>query len=500
MLQGVNALYTNNDWDLVVPYIYTNNQWVRAQPKGYTNNEWLTLGAAGTLMVKFITSDGQEFYTNDGKLFLVREDPVLTEVVLTHGPNKTEYLLDDVFDPAGIILTGVYSFKGRTYYGPITEFTYDKSPLQLGTTSITLNSFGYNIVITGLTVINTFDSITIISNPYKTLYANGSSFNTNGLSIDAIYKYNGEIIKTVRITSGFSYPSTVTSSNAGNFPISYTFGGVTKTANLSLSVRQVNEVFNYNYTNSVRTLILIPGTYRLECWGAQGGYRSDASKGGKGGYAKGDITITSQTTIYIYTGGAGNTGGTKGGYNGGGSRGTYSGGGGGADIRIGNDSLYARVIVAGGGGSDGQATKQGGYGGGTAGETRSESYGTGGAGGTQTAAGSTGNAGSFGQGGIGGASNGGYGGAGGGGWYGGSGIICDARTDDERGGGGGSGYVYTSSTAGNYPSGCLLNSSHYLTNTSLIAGNSSFTDYNGNTVTGHSGDGACRITTLSLVI
>ncbi len=74
MLQGVNALYTNNDWDLVVPYVYTNNQWVRAQPKCYTNNNWQTLGAAGVLMVKFITSDGQEFYTSDGELFLVRDE------------------------------------------------------------------------------------------------------------------------------------------------------------------------------------------------------------------------------------------------------------------------------------------------------------------------------------------------------------------------------------------------------------------------------------------
>jgi len=44
----------------------------------------------------------------------------------------------------------------------------------------------------------------------------------------------------------------------------------------------------------------------------------------------------------------------------------------------------------------------------------------------------------------------------------------------------------------------LLNSSYYLTNTSLIAGNASFTDYNGSTVTGHSGNGACRITILAL--
>ena len=45
---------------------------------------------------------------------------------------------------------------------------------------------------------------------------------------------------------------------------------------------------------------------------------------------------------------------------------------------------------------------------------------------------------------------------------------------DSEGGGGGSGYVYTSSTAKNYPSGCLLNSSYCLTDAQTIAGNNSF--------------------------
>ena len=44
-------------------------------------------------------------------------------------------------------------------------------------------------------------------------------------------------------------------------------------------------------------------------------------------------------------------------------------------------------------------------------------------------------------------------------------------------GGGGSGYVYTSSTASQYPSGCLLNSSYYLTNASTTGNNRSGNGY-----------------------
>ena len=81
---------------------------------------------------------------------------------------------------------------------------------------------------------------------------------------------------------------------------------------------------------------------------------------------------------------------------------------------------------------------------------------------------------------------------GGGGWYGG-GLHCDSA-------GGGSGYVYTSATASNYPSGCLLNSTYYLSNAQTIAGNKSFPSPTGGTETGHSGNGYVRITKLTDVI
>lgn len=138
------------------------------------------------------------------------------------------------------------------------------------------------------------------------------------------------------------------------------------------------------------------------------------------------------------------------------------------------------------------------YGGGSSGGTTIQSFGSGGGGGTQTAggAGSNNNAGTFGQGGSGLSSSSGYAGAGGGGWYGGGGSYPDTSGDDDRGGGGGSGYVYTSSTASNYPSGCLLNSSYYLTDAQTIAGNTAFTSPTGTSETGHAGNGYIRITVI----
>ena len=279
-----------------------------------------------------------------------------------------------------------------------------------------------------------------------------------------------------------------------------------------------SDVIDFDYTGGVQSVTLNAGTYTLECWGAQGGYRSSSSYGGAGGYSIGTLSLSSKTTLYIYVGGSGNSvtstnssGYYPGGFNGGGYRNTYKGGGGATDIRIGTDSLYSRVIVAGGGGSDGSSSQSGGYAGGTSGARGSFGYGSYGYGGNQTATYSSLNAiasqgtnnnssdcaAGFGFGGFGCYSSSGYGGAGGGGWYGGQGTYPDGSGDDDGGGGGGSGYVYTSSTASNYPSGCLLNSTHYLTNAQTIAGNQSFTSPTGSKETGHTGNGFCRITNLT---
>lgn len=268
----------------------------------------------------------------------------------------------------------------------------------------------------------------------------------------------------------------------------------------------------YAYTGDVVSTTLYPGVYKLEAWGAEGGYRSNASYAGKGGYSVGAITLTETTTVFIRAGGSGNTGGTSGGFNGGGRRGTYNGGGGASDIRIGTDDYNHRVIVAGGGGSDGAANKAGGYGGGTAGQSITDKYGTGGFGGAQTGVSDsswqasepsenvtseTGAYGGFGFGGNGISINSGNGGAGGGGWYGGSGSMPDSSSDDDRGGGGGSGFVWTGVNA---PAEFGLTEAHYLTNAQTIDGSKSFTSPTGTVETGHSGNGYVRITPVVLYV
>ena len=207
-------------------------------------------------------------------------------------------------------------------------------------------------------------------------------------------------------------------------------------------------------------------------------------------------------------GGAGTTS-TTAGYNGGGAGVSSGRGGGGAtDIRVNGNTLYDRIIVAGGGGGAGVSygsVYPAGCGGGEYGGDGYYNYTDGtyvtgnyrsGGGATQTGGGISWSSisstqGTFGQGGN--ASTYSCGG-GGGGWYGGGGAYDNDSDSDGRYGGGGSGYVWTGTTASYAPSGYNVSSSYYLTDAQTIAGNTSFPAPGGGTETGHTGSGYARIT------
>ncbi len=229
----------------------------------------------------------------------------------------------------------------------------------------------------------------------------------------------------------------------------------------------------------------VAGDYKIECWGAGSQYRGNPYCGG--GYSYGEISLKSNTLLYVCVGARGNsyngvTGG-KGGYNGGGDGGNGfppytggSGGGGATHVAFSSgllkelETVYKQklILVAGGagGGSNGSIA---GFGGGSEGGKPASNpvyvgqtliipprYGTS----ANQISGYK-----FGEGQQGMTkSKYGNGGAEGGG-----------------GGGGGSGYVNTS----------------LLTNAKTIAGNTDFPSPNGGTEKGHLDDGACIVTQIS---
>ena len=267
---------------------------------------------------------------------------------------------------------------------------------------------------------------------------------------------------------------------------------------------------DYAYTGSVDTVILRPGTYEIECWGAESGIstRVPSHISGKGGYTKGTIQLKKTTTFYVYVGQKGANALVPS-WNGGGAGATgtsvpaTSGAGGGAtDIRLmdgtWNDvtSLNSRIMVAGGGGGTGDysAAMTGGHAGGLIGlsEPTNVYPGNSANGGTQLAGGTTTpnatlltNPGSLGTGGNGNTSS--YAGAGGGGgYYGGGGGNATYGA-----GGGGSSYISGYVGCTNHSSGLVF------TNTTMIDGATSMPSPTGTNEMGHTGHGFIRITSLT---
>ena len=284
----------------------------------------------------------------------------------------------------------------------------------------------------------------------------------------------------------------------GKYIVTYKNGNVSEPSKGNCDITDfIGETeYAYEYTGTYQEFTApIKGNYFIQVWGAQGGYRTTAANGGKGGYSEGTINLNYGEKLYIYVGGSGNTGGPSGGFNGGGSKTTYPGGGGATDVRVEGNTLYHRIIVAGGGGSDGAAGYSGKAGGGLTGLTATETdYCSGGEGATQMTAGLRGR---FGQGGSGGynsagSGGGGFGGAGGGGWYGGGGVDPD-RSDDDRGGGGGSGFVYDGTNT--VPNKYAV-TSHVITNGKTLDGTSSeIPSHDGTSfMTGNEGNGYAKIT------
>ena len=373
--------------------------------------------------------------------------------------------------------------------------------LAAGTTTITATAADGSGISASLTLtvrnpINSLtldkDQTTILKDGYtSTVTATTDPENYDGANIS--WTIADTSIATVAVSGKTA--TIKSTSKVGQTTLTVSAGGLSKTVSVSV----VNFVTTtYEYTGSVQQVDLPAGTYKLECWGAQGGKDSHytADKGGAGGYATGIYNVISSTKVYIVVGKKGKDSG-EGGYNGGGSGSSSSGGGGGAThigLKSGllndfsSDYSYNLLIVAGGGGghdddgsNDGIENYRGGCGGGFQGES-GHCYMTGplASPGTQTSGFS------FGKGQN---SSSTYCGGGGGGFYGGY-----AGTSGDSSGAGGSGYINTNLLSNAYMYGYKVPTSSETTTKTY-----STTNYSSSATSNYAkfGDGCARITPVN---
>ena len=293
------------------------------------------------------------------------------------------------------------------------------------------------------------------------------------------------------------------------------------------------------------TISLFPGKYRIECWGAQGGF-VEHNESGRGAYVSGEINFPTSINLYLYIGSKGSKNSNSLSFNGGGAAyhsndientKSYScSGGGSTDVRLISEkwdnltSLLSRIIVAAGGGGevkfekDNSLSEPGGSGGTIIGESGNFSHWIKGdkfeyqnaTGGSQNEGGkggggnmALGNNGGFGYGGSAVESSDSWPSSGGGSGYfgGGSGGVSPNNLGVGAGGSSYvSGYENCSSVEHinddgefSFKDGFHI-SGYFFTNLKMKTGNQNFLSPDGKEEIGHFGDGAIKITTLKLYI
>ena len=241
------------------------------------------------------------------------------------------------------------------------------------------------------------------------------------------------------------------------------------------------------------SILLRPGVYFVELWGAQGGNRTDRNiPGGKGGFVSGFLGIRKRTKLFLFVGASGIEKSNESVFGGGGKGSASPGGSGGGatDLRFSENDFSSRIMVAAGGAGSTfvRINLPGGDAGGISGfdgvnVVNSTEIALPGCGGKQNESYSSScNSGAFGYGND---SNPNYGTGGGGGYYGGGGG--DDKYLTVSSGGGGSSYV------SGHPE-CKKNHLAVLRKPLIFSGRDSFPSPDGVTRVGNIGNGFARIT------
>lgn len=198
-----------------------NNNNVTLNPNGLSCE--VTGATNGTSVVTVTTDDGN--YTASCT-FTVHEIE-LDSIAITTPPSTTSYHYGDIFSKAGMVVTAYYNDNTSEVLED-TDYTVSPSgALTDSDTSVTV-SYTYNGVTKTATqniTVATLDSIAVTTQPNKTSYLPGQTFNPDGMVVTATWSDN-----TTSTVTGYTFsPSGALTAQDTTITISYTIGGITET-------------------------------------------------------------------------------------------------------------------------------------------------------------------------------------------------------------------------------------------------------------------------------
>jgi len=157
----------------------------------------------------------------------------LISISVTRNPTKTEYFVDEEFDPAGLEVTALYSDSTSAVIDDYELSQPDMS--SAGQKTITVSYEGKTASFSiKVDAVPTASSLTVTQPPQKTTYSVNEEFDPDGLVVKAYYS-NGTSEVLDDDEYGLSQPDM---SIAGTRKITVTFGG--KTASFYITVNSTS--------------------------------------------------------------------------------------------------------------------------------------------------------------------------------------------------------------------------------------------------------------------
>jgi hypothetical protein len=187
-------------------------------------------------------------YTAEGvtkSVFLpisVMKAKYLTTLLVSTEPAKTKYTEGEVFDPAGMVVTAVYS---DDTVKTVTNYVYEPNGgLTLNDGIVTVSYTEDNTTVKTALLIEvtvkdkTLKEITIATPPAKTEYTEGNAFDPAGMTVTAFYTDGS----SETITGYTVEPVGALKKDTTAITISYTLGQVTKNVQQPITVKAADKV------------------------------------------------------------------------------------------------------------------------------------------------------------------------------------------------------------------------------------------------------------------
>ena len=161
----------------------------------------------------------------------------LHSIEVTTPPNRTSYVAGQAFETIGMVITANYAIDNIVVSSAaVIGYTVTPSPLTDGVTKVTITYSEGGVTCTteqAVTVIHALTSITS-TNPTKTIYEYGETFESAGMSVTATYSDS----KTATVSGWKTSPSVLNTVGTQIITVSYTENGITKTTTISVTVER----------------------------------------------------------------------------------------------------------------------------------------------------------------------------------------------------------------------------------------------------------------------